>query len=73
MIIDFKEIHHLIPGFVFNEYGQLTGNYVSYDEIVCVSEQGRIRIWLDREAYESGDSEGLICDYDEQVLRGLAG
>lgn len=73
MIIDFKDIHHLIPNFVFNEYGQLTGNYVSYGEIVCVSEDGRIRIWLNREAFETRDAEGLICDYDEQVLRGLAG
>lgn len=72
MIIDFKEIQHLVPSFVFNEYGQLTGNYVFYDEIVCVSEDGRIRIWLNREAFEARDTEKLICDYDDSVLRGSA-
>ncbi|HKV39243.1 MAG TPA: hypothetical protein VJX67_08525 [Blastocatellia bacterium] len=71
MIIDFKEILTLIPGFVFNEYGQLTGNYVRYDEIVCVAEDGRIKIWLNQDAYEANDAERLICDYDEKVIRGV--
>lgn len=71
MIIKFEEIRHLIPGYTFNEYGQLTGNYVHYDKIVCVSENGRIKIWLDQEALESEDVDKLICDYDEKVLRGL--
>jgi hypothetical protein len=70
MLIDFEEIKHLIPGYVFNEYGQLTGNYVHYDQIVCVLENGRIQIWLDRKALAEGDTEKLICDYDEQTLRG---
>src|SRR5690349_24062087 len=65
LVIDFKEIHPYIPGFVFNEYGQLTGNYVHYDKILCVSEKGRIQIWLDRESYDAQDPEKLICDYDE--------
>jgi len=72
MIIDFKDIRHLIPAYIFNEYGQLTGNYVFFDQIVCVSENGRIQIWLNREAYELKDPERLICDYDEKALRGLA-
>src|SRR5262249_37162719 len=71
MIIDFKEIRHLIPWFVFNEYGQLTGNYVHSDRIVCVAENERIKIWLDKDAYEAQDPERLICDYDERTLRGL--
>jgi hypothetical protein len=71
VVIDFKEIQPYIPGFVFNEYGQLTGNYVHYDKILCVSEKGRIQIWLDRESYDAQDLEKLICDYDEQVLRGI--
>ncbi|HWP41708.1 MAG TPA: hypothetical protein VNO14_00635 [Blastocatellia bacterium] len=69
MIIDFETIRHLIPGYIFNEYGQLTGNYVHYDQIVCVSEEGRIRIWLNEEAFRSQDPDLLICDYDESVLR----
>ena len=69
MIIEFKDIKHLIPGYIFNEYGQLTGNYVRADEIVCEAEDGRIRVWLNQSAYESKDAELLICDYDEQVLR----
>lgn len=72
MIIDFKEIRHLIPAYTFNEYGQLTGNYVHFDQILCIREDGRIKIWLNREAYDSGDPELLICDYDENTLRGLA-
>lgn len=70
MIIDFETIRHLIPAYIFNEYGQLTGNYVYFDQIVCVSENGRIRIWLNQEALDAQDSERLICDYDEDVLRG---
>ncbi|RMG48834.1 MAG: hypothetical protein D6723_14710 [Acidobacteria bacterium] len=70
MIIDFEQIRHLIPIWVINEYGQLTGNYVRYDEIVCVAENGRIQIWLNRQAYEEKDLDGLICDYDEKTLRG---
>ena len=71
MIIDFEEIRHLIPGWIFNEYGQLTGNYVYYDQIVCVSENGRIQIWLNQEAFDTKDPDRLICDYDERDLRGL--
>lgn len=70
MIIDFEEIRHLIPGWIFNEYGQLTGNYVRADEIVCVSEHGRLQIWLNQAAYEQQDPDRLICDYDERDLRG---
>lgn len=70
MIIDFDEIRHLIPGFVFNEYGQLTGNFVRRDEILCEAHAGRVRVWLNRAAYEARDPDGLICDYDEQRLRG---
>jgi hypothetical protein len=70
MIIDFEEIRRLVPIWVINEYGQLTGNYVYYDQIVCVSENGRIQIWLNQEAYDAQDPDGLICDYDEKVLRG---
>jgi hypothetical protein len=71
MIIDFKDIRHLIPWFIFNEYGQLTGNYVHFDQIVCVSENGRIKIWLNREAMDLNDPDRLICDYDEKNLRGI--
>lgn len=71
MIIEFEEIRHLIPGWIFNEYGQLTGNYVHADQIICVSESGRIQIWLNQDAYEQKDPDRLICDYDERDLRGL--
>lgn len=71
MIIAFKDVQHLIPRYIFNEFGQLTGHYVCRDKIVCESESGRIRIWLNQEAYESKDTERLICDYDEQILKGL--
>jgi hypothetical protein len=71
MIIDFKEIQPLIPGYIFNEYGQLTGNYVYYDQIFCVVENGRMQVWLNKDAYEDKDAERLICDYDEQVIRGV--
>jgi hypothetical protein len=71
MIIDFRSVQHLIPGWIFNEYGQLTGRYVYRDRIVCVAENGRIRVWVDREAYERQDPEGLICDYDARDLLGF--
>jgi|GEM_PF-550791 hypothetical protein len=70
-IIDFRAIAHLIPGWIFNEYGQLTGRYVHRDRIVCVAEKGRIQVWVDREAYESRDPDGLICDYDARDLLGM--
>jgi hypothetical protein len=70
MIIDFEEIRRLIPTYIFNEYGQLTGNYVYRDRIVCVSENGRIQIWLNQEAWEARDPDRLICDYDENDLLG---
>ena len=70
MIIDFKDIRHLIPAYIFNEFGQLTGHYVYADQIVCEREDGRIRIWLNEEALESNDAERLICDYDEHLLQG---
>ena len=73
MIIEFKAIRHLIPGYIFNEYGQLTGNYVHAGEIVCESEDGRIRVWLNQDAYEAKDAERLICDYDEKTLRSAGG
>jgi hypothetical protein len=69
MIIDFKEVRGLIPGWIFNEYGQLTGNYVHADEIVCIAEHGRFQIWLNQDAYDQKDPDGLICDYDEKILR----
>ncbi|HKP87678.1 MAG TPA: hypothetical protein VJZ26_16375 [Blastocatellia bacterium] len=70
MIISFGEIRHLIPAYIFNEYGQLTGNYVYSDRIVCESAGGRIKIWLNQEAFEAQDPELLICDYAESDLRG---
>lgn len=70
MRIDFEEIRHLIPSYTFNEYGQLTGNYVFFDQIVCVRENGRIQVWLNEEAYCEKDPERLICDYKENDLRG---
>lgn len=69
MIIAFAEIQHLIPSYIFNEFGQLTGNYVRADQIVCESEAGRIRIWLNQEAFDLKDTERLICDYAESDLR----
>lgn len=69
MIIPFSEIRHLIPGYIFNEYGQLTGNYVYGDRIVCESTDGRIKIWLDQQSYDAQDPERLICDYAEADLR----
>jgi hypothetical protein len=70
MEIDFDDIRHLIPSYIFNEFGQLTGHFVRRDEIVCVRDNGRMKIWLNREAFESSDAERLICDYDEKTLRG---
>lgn len=69
MIIPFSEIRDLIPRYIFNEYGQLTGNYVYGERIVCESTAGRIKIWLDQEAYDAQDPERLICDYAEADLR----
>ena len=69
MIIPFSEIRHLIPGYIFNEYGQLTGNYVYGDRIVCESTDGRIKIWLDQEGFDARDPDRLICDYAEADLR----
>lgn len=71
MIIAFSEIRHLIPSYIFNEFGQLTGFYVRFDDIVCERDEGRIRIWLNHEAREAGDPERLICDYAENDLLGL--
>ena len=71
MIISYDEIKHLIPKYVFNEYGQLTGNFVAAKDIVCVSENGRLKIWLNSEAMAANDPERLICDYDRAVLEGL--
>ncbi len=73
MIIPFERLRPLIPGWIFNEYGQLTGHYVRADQIVCVSENGRIQIWLNQEALDTKDPERLICDYDESALLGLDG
>jgi len=72
MRIKFEEIRHLIPNYIFNEYGQLTGNYVHFDQIICTSEDGRIKIWLNQEALNAQDPELLICDYAESALRGLS-
>lgn len=69
MIIPFSEIRQLIPGYIFNEYGQLTGNYVHGDRIICESTDGRIKIWLDQEAFDAQDPDRLICDYAEADLR----
>jgi hypothetical protein len=67
--IDFKDIQPLVPGYLFNEYGQLTGNFVRYADIYCVAENGRIQIWLNKQAYDESDPERLICDYDEKIVR----
>ncbi|HEY6327768.1 MAG TPA: hypothetical protein VI756_00410 [Blastocatellia bacterium] len=71
MVIDFKEIQRFIPGFVFNEYGQLTGNYVRYEDVFCVAENGRIQVWLNHDAYDAKDPDRLICDYEEKTIRKL--
>ena len=70
MIIPFGEIRSLIPGYIFNEFGQLTGHFVRYDEIICESEEGRIKIWLNQDAFNERDPERLICDYSEHDLKG---
>jgi hypothetical protein len=70
LIVEFKEIRHLIPNYIFNEYGQLTGNYVRGDQIVCEKVEGRIKIWLNQEAFDAKDPERLICDYAESDLLG---
>ena len=70
MIIQFSEIRTLIPAYIFNEFGQLTGHYVSYDQIICESGEGRIKIWLNQDAFDEKDPERLICDYAEGDLRG---
>ena len=71
MIVEFTQIKHLIPMYIFNEFGQLTGNYVYADKIICEKTEGRIKIWLNQEAFDAKDSDRLICDYDENLLRGL--
>ena len=68
MEIDFEEISDIVPTFVFQEYGQLTGNYVHAEKIHCVWEDGRVQIWLDEEGYRERDTERLICDYDERMF-----
>ena len=73
MIIPFDGIKRLVPAYIFNEYGQLTGHYVHASQIVCEADDGRLRIWLNQEAFDSKDPERLICDYDESTLRQLGG
>lgn len=70
MIIPFMEIRSLIPPYIFNEFGQLTGHFVRHDEIICELGEGRIKIWLNEDAFNERDPERLICDYAEQDLRG---
>ena len=48
MIIPFNDIRHLIPAYIFNEYGQLTGNFVYSDQIVCESPMAASRYGLTR-------------------------
>ena len=72
MIIPFSEIRGLIPAYIFNEFGQLTGYFVHYDQIICESGSGRIKIWLNQDAFNERDPERLICDYAESDLRGYA-
>jgi hypothetical protein len=71
MIIPFSEIRGLIPAYIFNEFGQLTGYFVRFDQIICESGDGRIKIWLNQEAFNDKDPERLICDYAESDLRGV--
>ena len=71
MIIPFTDIRSLIPAYIFNEFGQLTGYFVRHDEIICESEHGRIKIWLNQDAFNERDPERLICDYAENDLRGV--
>ena len=70
MIIPFSDIKSLIPGYIFNEFGQLTGYFVHYDQIICEAGGGRIKIWLNQDAFNERDPERLICDYAESDLRG---
>jgi hypothetical protein len=70
VIIAFSEIRSLIPPYIFNEFGQLTGNYVRFDDIVCERDRGRIKIWLNQDACSAQDPERLICDYAEADLLG---
>ena len=70
MIIPFSEIRSLIPAYIFNEFGQLTGYFVRYDQIICECADSRIKIWLNQEAFNEQDPERLICDYSENDLRG---
>ena len=71
MIIPFSDIRNLAPAYIFNEFGQLTGHFVHYDQIICERAEGRIKIWLNQEAFEERDPERLICDYAESDLRGV--
>lgn len=71
MIIPFGDIRSVIPAYIFNEFGQLTGHFVHYDQIICESGDGRIKIWLNQEAFNERDPERLICDYAEADLRGV--
>ncbi len=71
MIIPFSEVRSLIPPYIFNEFGQLTGHFVRYDEIICESAEGRIKIWLNQDAFSERDPERLICDYSEYDLKGV--
>lgn len=70
MIIPFTDIRSFIPSYIFNEFGQLTGHFVHFDQIICESVDGRIKIWLNQEAFNDRDPERLICDYAERDLRG---
>jgi hypothetical protein len=70
VIIPFSEIRSFIPAYIFNEFGQLTGHFVHHDQIVCESDDGRVKIWLNQEALNERDPERLICDYSERDLRG---
>lgn len=71
MIVPFSEIRNYIPAYIFNEFGQLTGHFVYFDQIVCESGSGRIKIWLNQHAFDQRDPERLICDYAENDLRGV--
>jgi len=70
VIIPYSEIRSFIPAYIFNEFGQLTGHFVHHDLIVCESGDGRIKIWLNKAAFDERDPERLICDYSERDLKG---
>ena len=70
MIIPFNDIRSFIPAYIFNEFGQRTGHFVHYDQIICETAEGRVKIWLNQEAFNERDPERLICDYAENDLRG---